>query len=324
MKVFINSRAIKGPYGGANSFLNALSKELRRHGVKVTHNAEEDLDVALLNALSPGVNLDLVKDIHAKGIPILHRKTGYLFRGPPEMHRVVDGVVWGDKLQIDFTPYVHTSIFQSYYSKDVFFSQGFDGRCVVINNGVNEKIFNPFIRTGLFGTRRKMRPFWDRQSPLRVIISTWSNNYNKGFHYYRDIDRSLGGRKDVVEVALVGRMPDDLTFEHIRVYEPRAHPQLAALLRQYHVLLQLSQGESCSNAMIEGINCGLPVIYLDHGANKEIGGQYGVEFQGDFFAAVERLKADYHALVEQTMINPYRISLVARHYLYLLYRVYRE
>lgn len=323
MKVFMNSQAIKGPWGGANSFLNALSEELRRNGVRVTHNAEEDFAVALLNALVPGVNLDFVKDIHARGIPILHRKTGYAFRGSPEMHRIVDGVVWGDKLQIDFTPYVHTSIFQSYCSRDVFLSEGFDGRYVVINNGVNEKLFNPFIRTGPLGIRRKMRPFWDERSPLRVIISTWSSNYNKGFHYYRDIDRGLGGRKDV-EVALVGQMPDDLTFEHIRVYEPRAHPQLADLLKQHHVLLQLSKGETCSNAMIEGINCGLPTIYLDHGANKEIGGQYGVEFQGGFFEALERLKADYHALVEQTMTNPYRISLVARHYLYLLYRVYRE
>jgi hypothetical protein len=168
-----------------------------------------------------------------------------------------------------------------------------------------------------------MRPFWDGQSPLRVIISTWSKSYNKGFHYYRDIDRSLGGKQDV-ELTLVGRKPDDLSFKYCRVCGPLAHPQLAELLKQHHVLLQLSQGESCSNAMIEGINCGLPVIYLNHAANKEIGGKYGVEFQGDFFAAVERLKADYHALVEQTMINPYRISLVARHYLYLLYRVYRE
>ncbi len=321
MKIFINSRAISGAWGGANSFLNALCHEFRRYGIKVTHDSNDEFDIALLNALVPDVNLELVQSIHARGIPIMHRKTNYAYRGGEKMNRIVDGVVWGDKLQIDFTPYIHTSIFQSHYSRNVFIKSGYTGRNVIIYNGTNESIFSPFLRFGLFRQHKKLRSFWNGKEPLKVIISTWSKHPSKGFPYYTEIDHALTGRSDI-QLSLVGRKHENVHFENIDVSSPVGAPKLADILRQNHVLLQLSKGESCSNAMIEGINCGLPVIYLDDSANKEVGAEYGVEFQGDFFEAIEKVKENYQLLVERTLTNPYRISLVARQYWCLIHKIY--
>jgi hypothetical protein len=88
------------------------------------------------------------------------------------------------------------------------------------------------------------------------------------------------------------------------------------LLKRAHVILQLSQNDTCSNALIEGLNCGLAAIYLDSGAHKELAGEYGVEYRGDWWAAVAAVKSGYRTFVERP--NPYRISVVGPQYLAVL------
>ena len=267
----------------------------------------------------------------------MHRKVGYETSGGEKMQRLVDGVVFGEKLQLDFTPYLKMSIFQSNYSRDVFLKSGYDGNYVVIWNGVNDKIFHPYVQHNLFGgtklrllfsklqtllkKRNHLRPFWNGNEPLKVIMSSWAKAKTKGFPTYKEIDKQLAGRNDI-HMTYVGRMPDDMTFDHIHVCEPLPHPKLASLLREHHVILQLAEKETCSNALLEGISCGLPAIYLDSGSNKEIAGEYGVEFRGDFFDAIEEVKANYHFYVNRTLIHPYRISLAAQQYRAMVHQVY--
>src|SRR5204863_339559 len=136
VRVYVNFTERRGPYGGANSFLRTLRNALRRAGATVTNDVRERVDVALLNALTDG------------------------------------------------------------------------------------------------------------------------------------IDARLGGRDDVV-LTLAGRVPAATAFERIRHIGPvRAHV-LARLLKRQHVLLHLARFETCSNALLEGMNCGLPPIYLDSGSNVE-------------------------------------------------------
>jgi glycosyltransferase involved in cell wall biosynthesis len=314
VRVFMNFREVRGPYGGTNSFLRTLRNWLRAQpGVAITHDPGDRYDVALLSGLTDGVNLDLVRTIHARGIPIVHRKVGYRVSGSPEMRRMTDGVVWGDKLQVDFTPYVAHTIFQSGYSRDVFLRSGLDGPYTVIHNGVDETIFNQTVTTGWLRRRQVPRPRWDGREPLRVVISTWSTDPNKGFEDYLAIDRQLQGRRDVV-VSLVGRTPPGLRFRSITVYPAQRRAGLARILKRSHVVLQLARYETCSNALIEGINCGLPAIYLDSGSNAEIAACYGVRYEGNWDAALEAVRAGYTEYVERLHSNPFRISVVGPRY----------
>ena len=127
LRVFINFTEVRGPYGGTNSFLKTLWHWLRQQGVEVTNMVDSSFDVALLSGLTDGVELSFVKAIAARGVPIVHRKVGYRVSGSREMRRMTDGVVWGDKLQIEFTPHISHTVFQSEYSRDVFQDSGFDG-----------------------------------------------------------------------------------------------------------------------------------------------------------------------------------------------------
>ena len=145
------------------------------------------------------------------------------------MHRLVDGVVRGDRLQVEFDRWTTHTIFQSRYSRDVFVASGFRGDSTVIHNGADDQMFNREVRAGWLGLRRATRPFWDGASLFRIVISTWSSNENKGFGDYLEIDRLLDERGDV-EVALVGRAPRDARFRRIRVFAPRSARRAATRL----------------------------------------------------------------------------------------------
>lgn len=306
----MNFREVRGPYGGGNQFLRALRRELERRGHEVTTRIEDAFEVALVNALMEGIDTEFVRRL-AERVPVVHRKVGYRVSGTPNLRRVVDGVVWGDKLQLDFSPYLTHTIFQSAYSRDVFVGEGFEGPHTVIHNGVDESVFNPMIRRRLRAPRP--RTWWGGREPLRVVISSWSTDENKGFPDYRRIDEEVAAL-DGVRLTLVGRIPDGTRFRNTRHVRARPARRVAEVLKREHVLLQLARHETCSNALIEGINCGLPAIYLDSGSNAEIASRYGVEYRGDFGAALDAVRERYDEFVEATHENPYRVSLVAARY----------
>jgi glycosyltransferase involved in cell wall biosynthesis len=229
-----------------------------------------------------------------------------------------NGVVRGDRLQIEFSPYVTHSVFQSEYSRSVFLEAGFAGDHTVIHNGVDEDVFN--LSQSRFLRRSRLRDFWDGREPLRLVVSTWSTDENKGFPEYRRIDEELAGRTDV-RIALVGRVPEGVGFRTFKVLPARPASALARVLRESHVLLQLARYETGSNALIEGINCGLPVIYLDSGSNAEIAADYGVEYRGDIAVALDAMRDRYRDVVGRIPSNPYRVRLVVDRYLELFERV---
>ncbi|HWH05326.1 MAG TPA: hypothetical protein VNT23_02680 [Gaiellaceae bacterium] len=315
MRVFVNFTEHRGPYGGANSFLRTLCRALRARGVHVSHDLREDVDVALLNALTDDIDVAFVREIARRGIPIVHRKVGYRASGSPELRAVRDGVVEGDRRQLEFGEYVTHTIFQSRYSRDVFVAAGFEGPATVIHNGVDEAVFRTTERSWLRGER--VRRYWDGREPLRVVVSTWSTDPNKGFSEYERISAAFGGRSDV-QLALVGRTPSGAALDAFTLVPARTAVPLARYLRRQHVLLQLARHETCSNALIEGINCGLPVVYLDSGSNAELAGGYGVEYEGDLEDALGAIRKRYSSLVERCAANPYRASLVVEEYLAVL------
>jgi glycosyltransferase involved in cell wall biosynthesis len=316
MRVYMNFTEVRGPYGGANSFLRTLRDALVASGVAVTNDVHGRYDIALLNALTDRIDVDFVRRIAERGIPIVHRKVGYRVSGSAEMRSVSDGVVHGDALQIAFTPYLTHSIFQSNYSRDVFLASGFNGPFTVIHNGVDERVFN-FRRREAFGLRERQRTFWSHAESVRVVVSSWSPDPNKGFVEYTAIDKRLGGRHDV-NVTLVGQLPKGLSFTNIRYVPPVRTRKLAELLKRHHVLLQLARYETCSNALIEGLNCGLPAIYLDSGSNAEIAADYGIPYEGDFDAAVAAVLEQYDRFIARLPQNPFRISVVLPRYLEVL------
>lgn len=318
MRILVNRKAVRGPWGGENSFMGALCGWLESQGHSIVTDPDDRADIALLNALTL-IDLDHVRRIADRGIPIVHRKTGFTCRGSDELRAVTNGIVEGDRRQIAFGPYVGCSVFQSRYSRDLFVQQGFQGPHVIIHNGVDEAKFGQ-VETRLFGLRKARRRFWTPGTPIKVLTVSWSPDASKGFDDLVAIDRGLDAGRDV-EYRFVGRLADGVRFRNIAMLPPQSHRRLARTYRCHHVLVFLGRHESCSNTILEAINCGLPIIYHPSGANPETAGPYGVPFEGDFAAALDAIRRDYDRLTRSTADNPYRISLVGPRYLDVLEKV---
>ncbi|MTI11403.1 glycosyltransferase [Curvivirga aplysinae] len=321
MNIFINRKAVSGPWGGENSFMGALCKDLKNNGHTIVTTLDNKIDIALINALTL-IDINTVKTLHSRNIPIIHRKVGFIVSGSEEIRAVHNGVVEGDRRQIEFSPYIRHSVFQSQYSYDFFTREGFEGPHSIIHNGVDEKKFNLNNRS-LFGLKEEPRRFWDGKEPFKILIVSWSNDKNKGFHYYEEIDKQLAGREDV-KFTFAGRRPEGLEFKNIKTYPPQNHKKLANLYRSHHALLFLGREETCSNTILEGINCGLPIIFHNSGASPETAGPYGTVFGNDIFSCIETIQRNYLDIVKNIPNNPYKISQVAPKYRKIIDDVYRE
>ncbi len=326
MIIYWSFKPRKSPYGGANSFLGSLQREMSKRGVHFTTELHK-ADIAFVNALtheSKGNNLKMkhIEEIAQCQISIIHRKTGFWGRSSPAFHGLNnDGIVVGDVLQLRFSNYVDYHIFQSRYSYNEFVKAGFEGdNYTIIHNGVDCNIFN--FSTKRFGSVHS-KSIWHEGQKFKIAISSWSNNYNKGFCHYKLLDDTLDEMPDV-EVNLVGRIPHDLILRNIKVYKPLRHKLLADFLRRNHVIVQCSINDTCSNALIEGLCCGLPAIYLDSGANAELAAEYGVPYSGNWVKDIGQLKSKCHTFVNRLKMLPYSIEKAADKYLEVFQKVIKR
>src|SRR5256886_902111 len=156
------------------------------------------------------------------------------------------------------------TILQSRYSLDKHRELGLELRDpVVIHNAVDPTIFRPPpVRDPLPGR------------PLRVIATSWSDNPRKGAEVLEWLDRNLD--LDSYELTFAGRTQAKL--ERINVVGPLASEPLAELMRAHDVYLAASQDDPCSNALLEGLACGLPAAFRRSGGHPELVGEAGIGF----------------------------------------------
>jgi glycosyltransferase involved in cell wall biosynthesis len=156
------------------------------------------------------------------------------------------------------------TVFQSRYSLEKHRELGLELRNpVVIPNAVDPAIFHaPQQREPLDGRR------------LRLITSSWSDNPRKGAAILSWLDRNLDF--DAFELTFAGRTQEQ--FQCVRVVGPLPSEQLADLLRSQDAYLAASRDDPCSNALLEGLACGLPAAFLRSGGHPELVGDAGIGF----------------------------------------------
>jgi glycosyltransferase involved in cell wall biosynthesis len=109
---------------------------------------------------------------------------------------------------------------------------------------------------------------------VRVIATSWSDNPRKGAATFGWLARAADPAR--FEFTFVGRASEPLVG--VRVVPPVDSSELANLLRQHDVYVAASLADPCSNAVLEGLACGLPVLYARSGGHPEIVGDAGLGF----------------------------------------------
>ena len=243
------------PYGGGNQFLLALVGELERRGLSVEKNR---LSGGTPACLYNSFNFDFrrLRRFAREDVRMVHRVDG-----PVGGYRGFDDGT--DRRIAAINELADVTILQSEFSLAKHRELGIVlHNPIVVRNSVDPSIFHP-------PTHR------ERHERLRVISTSWSGNPRKGADLLAWVDRNLD--PDAFEVTFAGNT--EQTFERIRVVPPLPSQPLADLLRSHDVYLAASRDDPCSNALLEGLACGLPAAFLRSGGHPELVGAGGIGFE---------------------------------------------
>jgi glycosyltransferase involved in cell wall biosynthesis len=245
------------PSGGGHQFVRALSRELERRGLVLeTNRISSGTRTCLFNSFN--FDASRLRRFAREDVRMVHRVDG-----PIGVYRGFDDGT--DKRIVDLNrAFADATVVQSRYSLEKHAELGLELRSpVLIPNAPDPEIFHPAAAWSALEGRR-----------LRVIATSWSDNPRKGADVLEWLDSHLD--EDELEVTFAGRT--ETKFGRIRVVGPLASQELAELLRAQDVYLAASRDDPSSNALLEGLACGLPAAFLRSGGHPELVGEGGLGF----------------------------------------------
>lgn len=150
----------------------------------------------------------------------------------------------------------------------------------VIHNAPDKDLFNKNNKI-TFETKRK----------IRLITNSWSKNWNKGFKIYKYLDKNLDFSR--YEMTFIGNSP--IKFININRIRPLKSKELAEQLKQHDIFISAAKNESCSNALIEALACGLPSVVINSGSNAELVNNKDLIFHNehDIIEKIEKIVRNY-------------------------------
>jgi glycosyltransferase involved in cell wall biosynthesis len=236
-------------HGGGFYFLQAFEEFLLSEGHFVTRRVADQYDVLFTNHwMTP------------------HREIIRAFRFNPDVRIIqrIDGAAQdygrnpeADRRQRKINFLADLTIFQSEYSRystrEKYPVIANDGP--VIYNPVDTQLFNPY------GESRSFQPY-----AQLVACVTWSTNPMKGSsHVY-----AAAASNPDIGFVLCGQFPDAPKLPNLFPLGILSRMKLSIALRSCKMLLTFSKNEACPNHVLEALASGLPVLYDDSGAIREI------------------------------------------------------
>jgi len=293
MKIHILFPFQEGPKGGGgNQFLKALGWHWQSLGVY--EDNIEKADIVLFNShqwLKKAVQLK--KKFPSK--IFIHRIDGPLRTYRPKeafFDRIIfqanrfvaDGTVWQSK----WSQKENKKLFKYYCQNEI-----------VVYNAPNEQIFN-----------KQDKSLFNKSGKIKIIAVSWSVSTLKGFDIYKFLDDNLDFNK--YQMVFVGRSP--IEFKNIKMIKPVEQLELAGILKQNDIFITASKIESCSNALIEALSCGLPCLAFNSSSNPEIIGQGGELFNSaeDLLKKIDKIANNY--LSYQKKLPIFSLNKIAKDY----------
>lgn len=305
MKIFINRKLRRNPWGGGIHFATGFADFVTALGHKVTNQYEDDVDVIfMLDPRDDDGFADINQLIQFKNF--LKSKN----KDVKVIHRINDSdIARGTNFLVDLNiranqAIANETVFISDWLKEHYEQKGFSRPSSVIRNGCNHEWFYPIDKN-------------KQDSKINVVTHHWSDNYNKGFDTYIELDKQISSCEDI-NFTYVGRYYKGYQPQNTKIINPLYGKELGDELRKHDVYLTASRWEACGMHHIEASSCGLPVVYhKDGGGINEICCQHGLQLNDckDVIQVIREAAKNKKELVSKIDYNSLNNTNVNKAYL---------
>ena len=159
--------------------------------------------------------------------------------------------------------YVSGVICVSTKSKTESIEAGFadETQCIVIPNAIDNSLFYPH-------DRQTVRSRLGLNADDFVVAFVGQFNSRKGVHRLSEALTRIGNEH--IKALFMGRGAEKPTYEHVAFEGTVNHDQLPEYLSSADVFVLPTDNEGCSNAIIEAMACGLPILSSDRDFNHDV------------------------------------------------------
>ena len=308
MKIAIGHKLISSSWGGGNQFVSSLVKSSQKKGHEITFDLKDsDIDIILLTdprSYNAGTTFGSLETIlylifRNKKALVVHRINECDERKKTHHLNMLLKLA---NYSADYT------VFIASWLRNLDLWQKYKPSKVILNGG-DKDIFKNYTNN-----------FWDGISPLKIITHHWSPNIMKGFSVYKKLDDliSLSEWKNKIEFTFIGNLPKGFKFINSKHISPMNGHELGRELSKHHLYISASINEPAGMHHIEGILCGLPIIYRNSGALPEYCKDYGISFENqDFVPALKEIIKDYPKFKKNIIYYPHNSERMTDEYLNL-------
>ena len=272
--------------------------------MNVYEELPEKADVILFNSHHKLKQAITLKSKYSNKI-LLHRVDGPIFEIRNKDREIDNMIYYLNNIIADAT------IFQSNWSKKENYKLGMKKNKfeTTIINAPDPKIFN-----------KKGKIKFSKDRKIRLIATSWSGNWKKGFDVYKYLDENIDFSKH--DMTFIGNSP--INFNNIKWIKPLSSLKLAKQLKQHDIFITASQKDPCSNSLIEALSCGLPAIALNDGGHPEIVQKAGEFFinKGNLISKIEKVVNNYKYY--QNNIKVPTLQIISKKYLNFIKNVYQK
>lgn len=253
MKLYVNRKIVKGPWGGGNKWVEAFVKGLQDSLVQSVDPYTSPDVIVVAGLDNDGASITAEQAVMFK--LMYSPKTKIVLRVNENDAR--KGTTGVDDAWLKVSEHVTGTVFVSHWLQDYFLNKGW--KCnnnTVIHNGVDGDVFNeqPKLENG----------------KVNIVAHHWSNHPMKGFDFYEKIDEFVKKNKGF-EFTYIGR--DRRTFKNTNLVHPLSGKKLGEELGKHDVYVSASRFDPGPNHILESISCGLPTyVHVDGGGCVEFAG----------------------------------------------------
>lgn len=296
IRVAFNVSPIPTSWGGQNQFVDLFAAYLKAKGYEIVYQLDPGVTHILLLSVYDYETVtflpDAVKKFRRKhpNVRVLHRINDC------DVRKRTANV---DPAMVSANTLANHTVYISDWLREYFIGKGIssDNSCEVIHNAVTDEVFYP-------------GPELEDDTTFRLVTHHWSDNWMKGFREYFKIDQLIAsGELSDVQLTVIGKWPSEIKWKTARTIAPCNGVELATHLRKHHLYVTASRWEPGGMHFIEGIQCGLPVIFHREGGGiNELAEKYGYGFTDNLKETVLLARENFASLRQKVLTDETRPS----------------